>query len=152
MNPPESPKAQTEKTTFRRSTTITAVIQAKPGVVWSILTNGDDMTRWNSTITSFEGQIALGQTIALKSILDEKRTFKLKVKVFEPETKLVWGDGQGKREYLLHDNNDGTTTFTMTETIGGLMFPLYAKYIPPFDESFEQYTRDLQEEAKRQAG
>lgn len=152
MSHTETPKAKTEKTTFRRSTTISATLQASPSVVWSILTNGNEMTRWNSTITSFEGKIALGEKIALKSILDEKRTFKLKVKEFEPNSRLVWGDSQGKREYILQDNQDGTTTFTMTETIGGLMFPLYAKYIPSFDESFEQYTRDLQEEAKRKAG
>jgi hypothetical protein len=36
----------------------------------------------------------------------------------------------------------------MTEKIGGLMFPMYAKYIPSFDESFEQFAADLKKEAE----
>ena len=36
----------------------------------------------------------------------------------------------------------------MTEKIGGFMFPLYGKYIPPFDESFEQFASDLKREAE----
>lgn len=36
----------------------------------------------------------------------------------------------------------------MTEKIGGLLFPLYAKYIPPFDKSFEQFAADLKKEAE----
>jgi hypothetical protein len=36
----------------------------------------------------------------------------------------------------------------MTEKIGGLMFPFYAKMIPPFDNSFEQFARDLKSAAE----
>src|SRR6185437_1707495 len=43
---------------------------------------------WNSTVVSIEGSISPGQTITLKSKLDPKRTFKLKVKEFEPTNKL----------------------------------------------------------------
>jgi hypothetical protein len=54
----------------------------------------------------------------------------------------------GKRTYLLSENSDGQTQFTMTEKIGGLMFPLFAKMIPPFDDSFEQFIKDLKVEAE----
>ena len=94
-----------------------------------------------------EGEIKPGEKIKLKSTLDEKRIFKLKVKVFEPEKRMVWGNGQGNRVYTLTKNENGLT-FTMTEKIGGLMFPMYAKYIPPFDESFEQFAVDLKKEAE----
>jgi len=40
------------------------------------------------------------------------------------------------------------TLFTMTEKIGGPMFPLFANKIPPFDNSFEQFTADLKKEAE----
>lgn len=45
-------------------------------------------------------------------------------------------------------NKNGTLTFSMTEKIGGLMFPMYAKYIPPFDKSFEQFAGDLKKESE----
>ena len=32
--------------------------------------------------------------------------------------------------------------------IGGLMFPMYAKYIPPFDTVFEKFAADLKKEAE----
>jgi len=41
----------------------------------------------------------------------------------------------------------------MREKIGGPMFPLFAKMIPPFDASFEQFAADLKAEAEKiQAG
>lgn len=36
----------------------------------------------------------------------------------------------------------------MTEKIGGLLFPMYAKYILSFDKSFEQFAADLKKEAE----
>ena len=141
-------KAKTVKTTFHRETSVSIDIKADPTIVWAFLTNASDYPRWNSTVTSIEGNIALGEKIKLKSILDAKRTFKLKVKEFEPEKKLVWGDGQGNRTYTITKNANGTLTFTMTEKIGGLMFPMYAKMIPPFDESFEKFAADLKKESE----
>ncbi len=141
-------KASTVKKTFYRETTVGIDIQADASVVWTLLTNASDFPRWNSTVVSIEGEIELGGKIRLKSTLDEKRTFKLKIKEFEPEKRLVWGDGKGDRVFILSEIQQGTITFTMTERIGGLMFPMYAKYIPPFDESFEQFAADLKREAE----
>lgn len=141
-------KAVTTKETFNRETSVGIDINADAAIVWTLLTNASDFARWNSTITSLEGEIKLGGKIKLKSILDEKRTFKLKVKEFEPEKKLVWGDGQGNRTYTLMPNGSGGVNFTMHEKIGGLMFPLYSKYIPDFDESFEAFAADLKKEAE----
>ena len=59
------------------------------------------------------------------------------------------GDGQGSRVYSLADKGNGMVTFSMNEKLGGLMFPMYAKYIPPFDESFEKFAADLKKEAER---
>jgi uncharacterized protein YndB with AHSA1/START domain len=142
-------KATTVKTTFSRETSVSIQIKADAAIVWNLLTNASRYPKWNSTVTSIEGNIALGETIRLKSTLDAKRTFKLKVKEFEPEKRLVWGSGQGNRIYTITKNTDGSITFSMTEKIGGLMFPMYAKMIPPFDLSFEQFANDLKKEAER---
>jgi len=141
-------KATTVKTTFHRETSVSIEIKADPAIVWALLTKASDYPRWNTTVTSIEGNIALGEKIKLKSTLDAKRTFKLKVKEFVPESKLVWGDGQGQRIYTLTKNTNGTITFYMTEKIGGLMFPMYAKMIPSFDQSFEQFAADLKKESE----
>ena len=141
-------KALTIKTTFSRETSISIEIKADAPIIWALLTNAADYPRWNPTVISIEGNIALGAKIKLKSILDPKRTFKLKVKELESEKRLVWGDGQGNRIYTLAKSDKEFVIFTMTEKIGGLMFPLYAKYIPPFDESFEQFASALKKEAE----
>ena len=140
-------KASTEKTTFGRTTAISTEINADPAIIWKLLTNAADYPRWNSTIISVNGSIAAGQKIKLVSKLAPKRTFNLTVKEFVPEKMLAWGDGQGVRTYQIATNGKAST-FSMIEKIGGLMFPLYAKYIPSFDQSFEQFAADLKKEAE----
>lgn len=140
-------KATTVKKTFNRTTNVSTFINADASIVWTLLTNASDYPRWNSTIISIEGEIMDGEKIKLKSTLDSTRTFKLKVKQFEADSLLVWGDGKGSRTYTIMQSGDGIT-FTMTEKIGGLMFPMYSKYIPSFDESFDQFAKDLKNEAE----
>ena len=141
-------KATTVKTTFSRETSVSIMIKADAAIVWALLTNAPDYPRWNSTVIAIEGIIGEGEKIKLKSALDPKRTFKLVVKEYEPEKKLVWGDGQGSRVYTITSNADKTVTFTMAEKIGGLLFPLYAKMIPSFDQSFEQFASQLKKESE----
>lgn len=144
----QSSKATTIRKTFSRSTSISTTIQADPSIIWALLTNAADYKRWNSTIVSIEGDIAPGEKIKLKSTLDPKRTFKLKVKKFDAEKSLVWGDAMGKRTYTLSPNGNGSVLFTMVEKIGGPIFPLFASKIPSFDASFEQFAADLKKEAE----
>ena len=141
-------KAVTEKKAFSRTTSVSTDIKADPAIVWKLLTNAADYPRWNSTVISIEGRIATGEKIKLKSTLAPKRTFKLKVKELNAPKRLVWGDGQGTRVYSIANNGNGSVTFSMNEKIGGFMFPLYAKHIPPFDQSFEKFAADLKKEAE----
>lgn len=141
-------KSTTIKKAFRRETSVSIDILADAGIVWALLTNAADYPRWNSTVTSLNGEIKEGETIELKSILDEKRTFKLKVKEMKPISRLVWGDSMGNRVYTIDKGADEHVRFTMAEKIGGPLFPLFARYIPPFDEIFEQFAADLKKEAE----
>ncbi len=141
-------KAVTIKKTFSRETAISIDIQADKSIIWALLTNASDFPRWNSTVISIDGEIKPGAKIRLKSVLDPKRVFKLSVKEFEADNRLVWGDAMGQRVYTLKSIGQNLTHFTMTEKIGGPLFPLFAKMIPPFDQSFEQYARDLKKEAE----
>jgi len=141
-------KAFTARNTFNRETSVSIPISADPAIVWALLTHASDFPRWNSTVTSIKGEIKPGGTIELKSTLDQKRTFKLKVKEFVLEKRLVWGDATGSRVYTIGKGAGGGVIFTMLENIGGPLFPLFAKYIPPFDESFEKFAADLKKEAE----
>ena len=139
-------RAATTGGTFSRETAVQIDIEADPAVVWRLLTQAKDYPRWNSTIISLTGNIKKGEKIELKSTLDDKRTFKLKVLEMEPEKRLVWGDNKGSRTFTLARGSDNKLTVTMSEKIGGLFFPLYAKYLPSFDESFERFAADLKKE------
>jgi hypothetical protein len=142
-------KAVTTKRAFSRETSISIDIQADKRIIWALLTNASDYARWNTTILSIEGSIIKGGKIQLKSTLDPKRVFKLSVKEFEVDNKLVWGDAMGKRIYILKSIGNGLTNFSMNEKIGGPIFPLFAKMIPPFDKSFDQFASDLKKEAEK---
>jgi uncharacterized protein YndB with AHSA1/START domain len=142
-------QATTTKQTFSRETAVSIDIDAEPKTIWGIITNAAKYPTWNSTVISIEGKIALGEQIQLKSTLDPKRVFKLKIKELEPEKKLVWGDAMGKREFKLTKQTNGQTNFMMHEKIGGPLFPLFAKMIPPFDASFETFALDLKNAAEK---
>lgn len=140
-------KARTKRTTFSRETAVAIKIKAQPTVIWDLLTEAASFPKWNSTIVSLEGQIRLGQTIQLKSTLDESRVFSIKILEFDPPRRMVWGDRQGKRVFELVEE-DGGTTFTMRERMGGPLFPLFARMIPPFDQAFEDFAADLKRAAE----
>ena len=140
--------AKTTKSFFSRETVVAIDIRAKAEDVWSILVNAADYPKWSSTVTSLEGRIAVGEKIALKSILDDKRTFKLKVLELEAPARMVWGDAMGKRTYEIAKKDDSTITFSMRERIGGPLFPLFAGMIPSFDETFDKFAADLKKKAE----
>ena len=77
-----------------------------------------------------------------------KREFALQIKEFLPDNRLVWGDAMGKRIFTLKTTKPGLTHFTMSEKIGGPLFPLFSKMIPSFDQSFDQFANDLKKEAE----
>lgn len=145
--------ASTDKKAFSRTTSINISINADRAIIWSLMTNASDFPRWNSTIISLEGEIKKGEKIKLKSTVDSTRTFKIKVKKVDAEEKMVWASGaapffRGVRTFTLTDNPNGSVTFTMRERMAGIMFPMASKNIPSFDESFEQFAKDLKSEAE----
>ena len=151
---PNGVKATRTKTTFQMEVAVSATIQATPERIWTLLTNAKDFPRWNSAVQSIEGDIALGETIALKATIAPERTFKLRVTAFEPNSTLIWQDGaapffKGVRRYTLTPQSGGTTVFSMVETFSGLMLPMIARSLPDFRASFEQYATDLKAEAER---
>jgi len=57
----------------------------------------------------------------------------------------------GARIYTLAPNLRSGTRVTMPEEIGGPIFPLFARMIPSFDESFIQFAVDLKSAAEEKS-
>jgi len=149
-------RAVKQKETFRMQCGVSINIHAKPERIWSLLTDAAAFPRWNSTVQSIEGQIALGQKIRLRVPVAPKRVFKLKVSTFEPQKRMVWQDGappmfKGVRTFTLSPRDNGTVEFSMVEVFSGLMLPMIAGSLPDFAPSFEQYAKDLKRAAEGQS-
>jgi uncharacterized protein YndB with AHSA1/START domain len=140
-------RAQTIKKSFGQETMVSIFIRSSPAVVWSLLSDTRKLPQWNSTVVSIEGEIQANAKIKLISTLDEKRVFKLRIKNFEPFERLVWGNTMGNRVFLITERADGVV-FTMSERIAGLMYPLFAKFLPPLDDAFNQFAADLKKAAE----
>ncbi len=148
---PASGQATTIKKLFSRQTSVAVDVAAPPAKIWSLLTDAEKFPSWTSTIIEITGIIAAGERILLRSTLAPTRTFKLRVKEFVPPHRLSWGDAMGTRTYTLENSAEGRTRFTMIEKIGGPLFPLFARMIPPFDQSFNQFAADLKAAAEGNA-
>jgi hypothetical protein len=139
---------------FRMECSVAIHIGATPKRVWALLTNATDFPRWNSTVTSIEGEIALGKKLALKVPLAPKRTFHPKVVAFDSERRMEWAEGaapmfRGRRTFTLMPGSDGSVEFSMVEVFSGLMLPMIRGSLPDFAPAFEQYAADLKREAER---
>ncbi|HKE18598.1 MAG TPA: SRPBCC domain-containing protein [Kofleriaceae bacterium] len=154
MQETPSGRATVVATAFRTETAVAINIRAPAARVWSLLTNAADLPRWNSTVDSLEGTIAVGQRLALRVPIAPRRTFKPKVTALEPETRMVWSDGaapmfKGVRTFTLTPRGDGSTDFSMVEVLSGLMLPMVRRSLPDFGPPFERYAADLKVEAER---
>jgi uncharacterized protein YndB with AHSA1/START domain len=135
-------KAVTIKKVFSRETSVSATISATPATVWELLTTSENYPNWNTTVISLSGKIEMGGKLKLKATMAPEREFNLTVKELVANTKLVWGDAMGNRVFALKSTPSGTV-FSMTEKIGGPLFPLFAGMLPSFDEPFEKFAADL---------
>jgi hypothetical protein len=147
-------RARRTETTFRLEYEVGIDVRATPERIWKLLTDAPSFPSWNSTVTSLEGEIALGQRLALKVPIAPDRTFKPKVTELEPARRMVWSDGaapmfKGTRTFTLTPKGDGSTTFSMVEVFKGLMLPMIKGSLPDFREPFEQYAADLKRAAEQ---
>ncbi|MGI9597630.1 MAG: SRPBCC family protein [Acidimicrobiales bacterium] len=130
-------------------------ISAPAERVWALLTDGQNYTSWNPAVVSLDGSIRQGETISLVSVVNPKRTFKLKVAEMSAPDRMVWSDGmplglfKGVRTYLL-DERDGVTTFSMTEEFSGPLSGMITKAIPDMTDSFNQFADGLKKAAEAQ--
>jgi hypothetical protein len=149
-------KATKTSSVFRMECAISASIQASADKIWGLLTNAAAFPRWNSTVTSIEGEIAEGQTLKLKVPAAPARVFKPKVSHVQAGRSMIWSDGmapmfKGVRTFTLTPNTDGSTLFSMKEEFSGLMLPMIKGSLPDFAPVFEAYAEDLKGAAEESA-
>jgi hypothetical protein len=147
-------RAEKTETTFRMTCAVTCNIRGDADRIWSLLTDAAGFPRWNSTVTSIGGTIALGNTLALKVVAAPDRTFKPKVTAFDPGKAMVWSEGmapmfRGSRTFTLVPRPDGSTDFEMREVFSGVMLPMIKGSLPDFGPAFEAYAADLKREAEK---
>jgi len=145
-------KATSNASTFRLEYAVAINVRAPTDRIWTLLTNAADIPRWNSTVKSLEGDIALGNKVKLGVPVSDQ-TFTLKIAEFEPSKRLVLSHGMapmftGVRTFTLTSNSDGSTDFSMAEVFKGLMLPVIKRKLPDFVPQFEQYAKDLRAESE----
>lgn len=128
-------------------------IRASAAIIWSVLTDAQGFPRWNSTVSSIEGQIREGERLRLR-VPGTNRTFTPTVSGVVPNERMTWTGGfapifKGVRTFTLRPRNDGSTDFAMEERFSGLLLPLIKGSMPDFGPVFERYASDLKREAER---
>ncbi len=140
--------SEKNETTFRMSYRVETDIRAAPEVIWAKLTDAAGFPKWNSTVESIEGQIALGHKLAIKVPIAPGRTFSPKVVAFEANKHMAWQDGffpmfQGTRTFVLTPKDEHSSTFQMEEVFRGIMLPMIKGSLPDFRVVFDRYAADL---------
>jgi hypothetical protein len=146
------PKITQMRSAFTMVCRVEVSIRASAGDVWRLLTDAKGFPRWNSTVTSIEGQIREGERLRIQ-VPGTERAFTPKVSGFVPEQRMVWAGGfapmfKGVRNFELRPGGDGSSTFIMEERFSGLMLPMIKGSLPDFGPIFEHYANDLKREAE----
>ena len=71
----------------------TAVIDASPEAIWTVLTDAPAYADWDSGVVRVEGTIAPQEKIKVVSEANPKRAFPVKVTEFAPGERMVWSGG-----------------------------------------------------------
>jgi hypothetical protein len=147
--PPIDGKATVTKTDDMLVYAVGTRIEAPKEAVWRVLVDGANYTKWNSTLASFQGDIAQGKQVELVTKAVPDTTFQLTVSELVPNEKMVWEDGMpmglfaGVRTYRLRAEPDGATVFTMSEVFSGGMLGMIEGSLPDMRSSFETVAADL---------
>jgi|SRR6185369_16233965 len=112
------------------------LINASPEKVWAVFSDFENYPKWNPFIKSLTGPVKVGEKIkvTIQPYDSKPISFKPKVLVFETKKELRWlgrllfaGLFDGKHQFELIDNGNGTTTFKQSEVFKGILMPFFTK-------------------------
>jgi hypothetical protein len=149
-------KASVTRTTFRLAIAVTKSIEAPAPTIWNLLTDLRAQSKWNSTVTSIEGTVALGGHVSFTVPEAPGQTFKERVVAYDEAKSMVWRLNRwpllvGERSYRLTPGVHGSTELAIDEILQGLLLPLIAKSLPDFGVMFERTAADLKAAAEATA-
>jgi len=131
-------------------------IGAAPDHVWRILTDLPAWATWNTTVTSTEGTVALGNKVTVAVTANPGHAFAVKVTELAPPVRMVWRGGTplglftGTRTYALSPDR-GSTVFDMTEVYAGPLARMVTRSIPDLQPSFDEFAQCLRSHAEQSA-
>jgi len=139
--------SERDESTFSLRYAVKRTISAPVEVVWSKITDAAGFAKWNSTVESIDGRIAVGEKLAIRVPIAPGRTFSPTVVELVANERMVWQDGffpmfQGTRTFTL-TRRGSSTEFEMAEVFRGVMLPMIKPSLPDFGPVFDQYAADL---------
>jgi hypothetical protein len=145
-------RATTTRSTFRLSISVSNRIDAPAATIWNLLADLDAQRRWNSTLKSIDGKVALGEKVSFVVPEAPKQTFAPTVVAYDEGTSMVWRLSvpglTSDRTYRLEPRPDGSTEFHLDEVFRGLLLPIVVRTFPDFGRIFEQTAADLKAAAE----
>ncbi len=124
-------------------------IPAAPAAVWSVLTDTDAYSQWN-TLLSVRGELAVGETVTVWLSTPGLPTVPLspEITAVEPEQALRWRSRlfgiRAEHAFLLKRLDDGSTQFVQTEQFSGAMVaPVLDRFERRIRRGFEQMNVSL---------
>jgi hypothetical protein len=129
-------------------------IDAGPERVWEVLADTAAWSDWDSGVIGVEGEPAKGSKVKIRSELNPKRAYPVKVTEFEPNKRMAWLGGvplglfRGVRTYTLTPEGEGRTRFVMREEFTGPLLPVIWRTMPDMNDSFRQFASGLKERAE----
>jgi hypothetical protein len=145
--------AITTRTAFRLTSAVTRSIGAPATTIWNLLTDLGAQSRWNSTLVSIEGKVALGERVSFRVPDAPGQTFSPTVVAYDEAKSMVWRLNRwpllvSERTYRLTPGPHSSTEFTIDEVFQGLLLPVIAKSLPDFGAMFERTATDLKAAAE----
>ena len=128
-------------------------IDAPAAQVWSILTDLPSWPSWNTTVSSTQGTLALGEKVTVAVTAAPRRSFPVTVAELDEPRRMVWRGGlplglfTGTRTYTL-SHEDGRTTFAMDEVYSGPLAPMLTRSVPDLQPAFDEFARCLKSHAE----
>lgn len=135
-------------TTLRAQTTISA----PPVRVWSILTDFASYPDWNPFVRTISGDLHLGSRLAVRITPPggAGMSFQPEVTELRETAVLEWlghfvipGIFDGRHRFELAKLSEGTTSFTQSETFGGILIPFLSAALKDTERGFVAFNEAL---------
>jgi hypothetical protein len=129
-------------------------IDAPPDAVWAVLADTRGWADWDSGVIEVEGEARQGERIKIRSELNPKKAYPVKVVELDAPRRMAWKGGAplglftGVRSYTLSPEGEGRTRFQMREEFTGPLLPLIWRSMPDMNGSFRQFASGLKQRAE----